>query len=206
MNKTNKTLIALAAMLGTTVASFGGLIGENYFGAGIGYTQSNFSVSPDLDGWGIGAQVNHNLSNDGNIGFDVGGSYAYSRISGSGFRARGHDLGVNAKAFSQMDNLKPYIGLHTGWLWANMRGWGKNNSWYYGTEGGVELDLGNGFSLTPNVSLTRIHKRAMRDTIWSFGVNAHKWFNDNMGAGIGYSTTDGPDRTHSVMAAFTIRY
>ena len=206
MIKLKRTLITLAALLGTAATSFGGLLGENYAFTGLGYT--HISATGGFDGWGGVAGLNYNIVSQDNYGIDVTGGYGYNRLSERGFRDSSHVFNVGAIAFTDLGNVRVFGGVDTGWLWGEwrVRGWGSdsNDSWLIGFEAGAEFAISDAFSLTHSIRLDRIDDD--RSWEWSLNLGAHYWINDSIGAGLNYSVSDGPLRSHTCMALVTFRY
>ncbi len=252
MNAPCKTLAILALAIGSTAASFGGLLGENYAGAGLGYTR--LSSSGGTDGWRAEANLNHNIVRNTNYGIDFNASYAYGRIKGSsGYcsdcvssddnyqptglstdltllnpvyeaygvmeqteinapysqKFRTNEALIGVTAFSEMGNLRPFVGVFTGWVWASHResfSREKYDSWVYGLRGGVEFTLTDELSLAPSIELQGTDDDRLGDWTWVFALDAHYWLSESWGVGVGYSVTDGPQKQHTGMAMATFRY
>lgn len=208
MNNKIKTLWMLAAFAGSTIAtSAAGLIGENYAGAGLAYTWVSISGISNPDGWGAGVGINHNVQKDANFGIDINGVYTYARVSGSGLRVRSNTLQASAVLFTEMDNVKPFLSLDTGWTWENARMFGlkiSDDSWLWGFSGGVEIALNEAFSLTPSISWTRFNSYS--DSVWSGGISGNYWINDQVSVQVGYGMTEGPEKAHTVGVSVNWRY
>ena len=202
-----KTLIALAAMLGSSAVAFGGQLGVNYYGAGIGYGQTWNSNLPDLEGFGGGVGVNYNLLQEVNYAIDLSANYTYIRGSGLNIRSRGHEISTSAVAFTEMEGARPFISLDTGWSWhrSHYHSWrSTSDSWFYGWTGGAEFEVAPDWSLTPFVSWTRWDNYS--ESEWSGGVNLHYWMDDNLGFGGTYTLTEGPHKSARLTLEVTMRY
>ncbi|MCC5833463.1 MAG: hypothetical protein JJU20_01905 [Opitutales bacterium] len=207
MKRTIKTLIALAAMLGSSAAAFGGLLGVNYYGAGIGYGQTWFSNLPDLEGYGAGVGVNHNLLQEADYAIDLTAGYTYTRGSGLNIRSRGHAVSTSAVIFTEIEGGRPFFSVDTGWSWnrSYYHHWrSSDDSWFYGWTGGMEFEIAENWSLAPYVSWTRWD--SYRHSEWSGGVHLHHWLDENLGIGGSYSLTEGPDKSALVTLEVNFRY
>ncbi len=206
MIKTSKLLFSLTALFISATASFAGLLGENYVLAGLSYTR--VSATDAYDGFGGGIQVNHNVIHQDHFGLDITGFHSYSRMSGHGTRHRSYEATLGVTAFTEYDIFRPYFSVLTGWSWQKQSslwyGSGKDDSWFYGAEGGVEINVNDAFSITPWIALGRFDKANVEE--WSFGINAHYWISERVGFGLGYSFSDGPFVERTGTAVVTIRY
>ncbi len=205
MNRIQKSLLGLAAMLGLSVASFGGLIGENYVLAGAGYSTVRVSGISNPDGLTAVVGANYNAMREANFAADIRTSYSHTRLNSSGFnRWKNDTFLVGAVLFTEVDNMKPFFGVDLGWTWDRWRTAGSDNSWVYSLSTGVEVAITETFSLTPSISWNRAEDYS--DDYWAAQLAGHQWINDQLGVGASYSITEGPNRVHSLMATVTFRY
>jgi len=203
MKQTIHKLVALALMLGTSAAAFGdGLLGQNYFGAGLGYARVSVP-GPNWDGYGVGALLNQNLMANDSYGVDLTGEAAILRVTGGGDRFRSTALTVGANAFTMVNDLKPFVGVFTGWSFNSIRGLDSTDGWLYGFNFGLEIPF-EGFTVTPVFTWTR--DQDAKESLWSAGIQGHYWFSETMGLGLSYSASEGPNRVQAVTALLTVRY
>lgn len=207
MKITIKTLITLAAMLGTSTAAFAGTLGVNYYGVGLGYGENWHSNGPDTTGWGAGVGINHNVAQEADFAVDVHSNFDYRRGSGGALRSRTNTLTAGATAFTEFEGIRPFAGIETGWSWNRTRYQSlrmTDDSWLYGARFGAEIPVDADLSITPYATWT--HYDSISDSKWAIGVSALYWLDDGIGVGLDYTLTEGPNKSATLIANVNFRY
>lgn len=183
-----KTLIlAAAASLGLAVAAFAsddpstsvprpvdansrGLLGENY--AHLGYTYVDIKHS-DADANSFDFSLNQGIRN----GVDTLMEYNYTRSEPFlGGHASWQSIFAGGRAYTTMNNMKPYFEAGFGWAWAHAPVFGSDNSfaWFGGV--GMEFTVAPDVTVTPFIRFTDAVSIEDADN-WDFGVKGNYWIN-----------------------------
>ncbi len=155
---------------------------------GQSYTDLNFSWEDvhrnSASGYNAGLSGNIPVAH----GVDVGLGYDYFWMRGNA-SAHSHLLNVDTNFFSaNFNGVKPFVGGTVGYQWAQSHYTGElfhpftasNDRWIWGATAGAEISAGS-LVFTPRIGYTDTMDA---NTIGSYhyGLEAHHWFNETIGA------------------------
>lgn len=190
MKLTQKITLALGVLAAgtsfaqTTASQPAGLLGQRYAELSFG-AQDLKQLKPNL--YGFGAGVNTPLIPGS---FDVGASYDYSWIRGSGLRGSANTFGGYGTFYTAVGGVKPFVGAGVGWEWSRARGFGSGDQGLWGAAVGVEIPVGV-LTLTPRLAYGDDFENSKNSTQqFTYGIEANYWVNAKTAVYGGLGFTD----------------
>jgi hypothetical protein len=163
-----------------------GVLGHSYADLNYSWVDYHRDGGIDADGYIAGLSSNVPLAR----GLDLGVGYNYYRqnnhrnpFTGTPYDARYHEGAARATLYAPMGGVKPFMSGGIGYQWSRgdiQRLRTYDHEWVWNASAGFEAILGF-VAITPRVSFTDSIENRGGVGAWSYGAQAHHWFNEKLG-------------------------
>jgi predicted porin len=164
-------LAAVSTSMAQNASNSLGLLGERY-------SDFNFGVADlkhvSTHGYSLGAGVNLPILPGA---LDLGATYDYSWLRGSGARAHANTIGINTRLYTALGGVKPFVGGAFAWQGSRIRGFGTEDRALWNLSVGAEIPVG-ALTLTPRIAYDDDFEESFNSSQQlTYAVEANYWLN-----------------------------
>jgi hypothetical protein len=164
-------LAAVSTSIAQNASSSRGLLGERYADFNVGAADLKYVST---NGYSLGAGFNLPILPGA---LDLGASYDYSWLRGSGARAHANTIGINSRLYTVLAGVKPFVSGTFGVQWSNIRGFGSDNQALWNLGVGAEIPVGV-VTLTPRIVYDSDFEESFNSSQQlTYALEANHWLN-----------------------------